>query len=33
MRVRARFRGNYNELASDFGLSPRQVRNIIKKGK
>ena len=33
MRVRARFRGNYDELASDFGLNPRQVRNIIKKGK
>ena len=32
MRVRARFRGNYEELASNFGLSPRQVRNIIKKG-
>ena len=31
-RVRARFRGNYDELASSFGLSPRQVRNIIKKG-
>jgi Mor family transcriptional regulator len=34
MRVRARFRGNnYDELASYFRLSPRQVRNIIKKGK
>ena len=34
MRMRARFRGdNYDELAADFGLSPRQVRNIIKKGK
>jgi Mor family transcriptional regulator len=33
-RVRARFRGNnYDELASYFRLSPRQVRNIIKKGK
>jgi Mor family transcriptional regulator len=32
MRVCARFRGNYDELASNFGLSPRQVRNIIKKG-
>jgi Mor family transcriptional regulator len=34
MRMRARFRGdNYDELAADFGLSPRQVRNIIEKGK
>ena len=33
MRMRARFQGNnYDELAADFGLSSRQVRNIIKKG-
>lgn len=28
--IRARFRGNnYHEISADYGLSPRQIRNIV----